>query len=510
MTPPRRIYAVAGVPPEVQAYAMARYSRSSRGMLESIQELNREQTEKFLNTFYFQYGHSSIADLAHLVFGLEQVSLLAAIAIVDEQVWDGQERSTRYQPFRSTGWYQPPEVAGTAAADLFGQTASGLFTAYEQVSQSLTDFLADSVPRPEDLPEPAYRRTLRARAFDVARALLPLATNTSLGQVVSARVVERQISRLMSSPYPELRSIGGDLKRACERPAEAPLDRTEISTSEGEVSRGVTSWAAAPTLVKYAMPSAYFTSASHDLTSAAVSYLAAAGLPDRSHAVELAEPSSPLDEIVATLLYKHAPGGHSYRQVAQVVAGLSAAQKREVFELSMRDRGPHDAFRREHQSGYGFIFDVLMDIGSFRDLHRHRRTVQVQQSYTWDHGPDRPEDVFVAGLGESAALLALEAGLGDTYADNLDKAEQAGRQLQECPDDVSDYLIPLGYRTRSLFKMDWAQLAYLVELRTGAGGHFSYRRVAWSMYKALREREPTLAASLRPTDPFSSTNLLDR
>src|SRR5919198_1417537 len=113
--PPRRIYAVTGVPPEIQAYALAKYSRSSQGMLESIQELSAQKAEQFLDTFYFQYGHRSIADLAHLVFGLEQISILAAIDVVDEPVWDGQERSTRYQPFRKTGWYFPPELADTAA-----------------------------------------------------------------------------------------------------------------------------------------------------------------------------------------------------------------------------------------------------------------------------------------------------------------------------------------------------------------------------------------------------------
>src|SRR6188472_2480819 len=82
--PARRVYSVAGVPPEIQAYALAKYSRSSQGMLESIQELSAQKAEQFLDTFYFQYGHRSIADLAHLVFGLEQVSILAAMAIVDE------------------------------------------------------------------------------------------------------------------------------------------------------------------------------------------------------------------------------------------------------------------------------------------------------------------------------------------------------------------------------------------------------------------------------------------
>src|SRR5712664_2969403 len=130
--PPRRIYSVVGVPPEIQAYALAKYSRSSQGMLESIQELSAQKAEQFLNTFYFQYGHRSIADLAHLVFGLEQISILAAIAVVDEPVWDGQERSTRYQPFRKTGWHLPDDVQGGPAEATFSQTAEGLFTAYEQ------------------------------------------------------------------------------------------------------------------------------------------------------------------------------------------------------------------------------------------------------------------------------------------------------------------------------------------------------------------------------------------
>src|SRR5229473_5258638 len=151
--PPRRIYSVVGVPPEIQAYALAKYSRSSQGMLESIQELSAQKAEQFLNTFYFQYGHRSIADLAHLVFGLEQISILAAIAVVDEPVWDGQERSTRYQPFRKTGWHLPAENIGTPAEKPFAQTAEGLFGAYAGLSAELLEHLVEAVPRPADLSE---------------------------------------------------------------------------------------------------------------------------------------------------------------------------------------------------------------------------------------------------------------------------------------------------------------------------------------------------------------------
>jgi len=41
-----------GVPPEIQAYALAKYSRSNQGMLETIQELSQQRAEQFLNTLY--------------------------------------------------------------------------------------------------------------------------------------------------------------------------------------------------------------------------------------------------------------------------------------------------------------------------------------------------------------------------------------------------------------------------------------------------------------------------
>ena len=89
-----------GVEPEIQAYAMAKYSRSSLSMKESLREISSQKAEKFLNTFYFQYGHRSIADLAHIALAIERLSILAAIELADEQRWDGQERSTRYQDFQ--------------------------------------------------------------------------------------------------------------------------------------------------------------------------------------------------------------------------------------------------------------------------------------------------------------------------------------------------------------------------------------------------------------------------
>jgi thymidylate synthase ThyX len=494
--PPRRVYSVVGVPPEIQAYALAKYSRSSQGMLESIQELSAQQAEQFLNTFYFQYGHRSIADLAHLVFGLEQISILAAIAVVDEPVWDGQERSTRYQPFRKTGWHLPAEIAGTVAEAVFVHTAEGLLGAYQGLSAALLEHLVEAVPRPAELSEGPYRRTLRARAFDVARSLLPLATHTSVGQIVSARVLERQIGRLLSSAYAEIRAVGAELKATCQAPAEAPLSSAPQAP-------------AAPTLVKYAEASAYPPLVERDLAQATEALLSGLGEADRSSSVELTEPfNDPLREMVATLLYRHDAHGHSYQQVRTVVDSLSEARAAEVFELSLRGRGAHDELLREHRGGYSLAFDVLVDLGSFRDLHRHRRCIQVQQPLTWTHAYAAPDDVFTIGLGHQAGLNALEAGLGDTYAESLAKAEQAAATVGQSAPLAANYLLPLGYRTRCLFKMDWAEAAYIIEQRTQPQGHFSYRRIAWGMYEALRARYPRLAEPIRATDPSRPMDLL--
>src|SRR6266536_3311534 len=105
--PATEVYAVYGVEPEIQAYAMAKYSRSSLSMKESLREISEQRAEKFLNTFYFQYGHRSIADLAHIALAVEKLSILAAIVVAGEQRWDGQERSTRYQDFRKSGCFTP-------------------------------------------------------------------------------------------------------------------------------------------------------------------------------------------------------------------------------------------------------------------------------------------------------------------------------------------------------------------------------------------------------------------
>src|SRR5436853_7927350 len=155
-TPAVEVYAVYGVEPEIQAYAMAKYSRSALSMKESLKEISQQKAERFLNTFYFQYGHRSIADLAHIALAIEKLSILAAIALADEQRWDGQERSTRYQDFKKSGGCTPDFAGNQPAADLYRETIAFLFSEYEVFSEGMWRWLEQRTPCPEGMKQEAF------------------------------------------------------------------------------------------------------------------------------------------------------------------------------------------------------------------------------------------------------------------------------------------------------------------------------------------------------------------
>ena len=401
------VFAVHGADPEVLAYAMAKYSRSALSMKESLKEISSQRAEQFLNTFYFQYGHRSIADLAHIAFAIERLSLLAAISLVDEQRWDGQERSTRYQNFKKSGWYMPSFGADQSAAQLYRESVEGLFTAYHELAEGMFESLKTQIAKPDEMKQESYDRTLKARAFDVARYLLPLATNTSLGQIVNARTLETQVSRLLSSPYGEIRQLGERLRAAATGPAWnvhaeelAGLQReiAAVSPSLGERAEAVLTreLKTAPTLVKYAAPNEYEIVTRRELAQAVADLMKGEAIAP-APVVDLVERKESLEaEIAATLLYGacHYP----YRQLCDRVTALSEARIQEIIALGTRHRGKHDELLREFSAGQALRFDILMDIGGFRDMHRHRRCVQVIQSYTTAHGYDLPEGVVEAGL----------------------------------------------------------------------------------------------------------------
>ena len=505
-SPQVNVFAVHGADPEVQAYAMAKYSRSALSMKESLREISGQKAEQFLNTFYFEYGHRSIADLAHIAFAIERLSILAAIVVVDEQRWDGQERSTRYQNFKKSGYYFPDFGADDTLKAQYSSTVEFLFSEYEALTQEMLRYYMGQVKRPDGMAEDAYMRTLRARAFDNSRYLLPLATNTSLGQIVNARTLETQIARLLSSPYSEVQALGALLKGAAREPAfnvqsEAVRELIEEikaihgglgGRAEQQLLRPVK---AAPTLVKYANASQYEMQTRKDLAQAAAEIMANAAVQP-APLVDLLE-EEPLEvEIATTLLYSACH--YSYRQISQRVQSLSAAQRNEVIDLGVRHRGRHDELLRAFHCGQRFRFDILMDVGGFRDMHRHRRCTQIEQGFTSIHSYEIPKDIKTAGLQ-------------DRYEQAMKRAVTANGQLAGASDPhAALYVLPMAFRKRTLFKMDFAEALYIAELRTTEAGHFSYRNVAYAMYEEVARKHPSLAGCFRVTNVQEPVDLLKR
>ena len=507
--PSVEVYAVYGVEPEIQAYAMAKYSRSSLSMKESLREISSQKAEKFLNTFYFQYGHRSIADLAHIALAIERLSILAAIAVADEQRWDGQERSTRYQDFKKSGYFTPDFASDDASRTLYRQTIGNLFAEYQATSDRMFHYLAGITPKPAEMKQEAYERTLKARAFDISRYLLPLATNTSLGEIVNARTLETQVAHLLSHTHKEVRSLGELLKKAATSPAynvnqeslKALVERIrQVSPelgdrAEQELLREVR---VAPTLVKYADPNQYEIATRAELRQAAAELMGNAGI-ERAKTVDLLE-EEPLEiELATTLLYEHCH--YPYRQIRAAVEAAGERRWRQIIDLGLRHRGRHDEMQRTFRAGQQFRFDILMDVGGFRDMHRHRRCIQVGQEFTALHGYDTPEELKAAGVVSSYDAVMREAAMVSGKLSAAGEAEAT---------ENAQYVLPLGYRKRTLFKMDFAEAVYISELRTGPAGHISYRTVAYEMYQAVAKRYPELAKYFRVTDVGEPVDLLKR
>jgi thymidylate synthase ThyX len=506
---PREVYAVYGAEPEIQAYAMAKYSRSALSMKESLEEISQQKAEKFLNTFYFQYGHRSIADLAHVAMAIERLSILAAIAVVDQQRWDGQERSTRYQDFKKSGYFTPDFGDNTEAAELYHRSVRELFREYETLSERMFGYLKQITPRPADMKPEAYERTLRARAFDGSRYLLPLATNTSLGEIVNARTLENQISQLLSHTHEEVRLLGEQLKRAAASPA-YPVSGKQLANLVSAIRAVSPELGAradeqllreirvAPTLVKYADPNPYEIETRRELRQCAQQLMGDAAV-DPAPLVDLLE-EEPLEiELATTLIYEHSR--YSYRQIRTVIGEKGEQARREIIDLGLRHRGRHDEMLRAFCAGQPFRFDILMDVGGFRDMHRHRRCIQILQDFTTEHGYDTPEEINAAGLGENYHAIMQRAAAA---VEGLSRAQ--GREAGE----NAQYAIPLAFRKRTLFKMDFAEVVYIAELRTAPTGNQSYRNVAYAMFEAVGKRYPALAKSFRVHDVRQPVDLLKR
>jgi len=456
------------MPPEKSAYALARYSRSADSIRQSVEWVRTHNSQQFLESFYFQYGHQSIADLGHTVLCFEGISELAASEIEDEQLWDGQAKSSRYQDFSQGGFITPPELSGDAVG-LYEAAGSALLAAYKSVHSRVSGCLFEKLPRPESMKPEAYGRNIAARAFDVARYLLFWGIPTNVGQVTSIRTLEKQIRRLRVSEFAEVRELGLEIAAACAVTPECVWDPGAAEPL-------------APTLARHADPDTHREASTADLALWAAQNLSPESYED-SRRVDLIRPDDMLAEIAATLLYPVCR--HPFRALYDTVRSWSRARQSEVLDVALQSRGKRDDLLRGFHGGQ-YCFDMLIDVGAYRDMHRHRRCHQYRQAYAGRHGYEVPE-------------ILAEAGAEAEFRTAMDSAFAA---MAELPEPARQYLLPFGARSRFLFKMDFAEAEYICRVRSGVKGHFSYRGIAWEMKQRVEELDPELGRLIDATPPW--------
>jgi hypothetical protein len=174
-----------------------------------------------------------------------------------------------------------------------------------------------------------------------------------------------------------------------------------------------------------------------------------------------------------------------FRDLYELACAWSPALRNEVIDVALRSRTRRDELLRGFRGGL-YAYDIVMDIGAYRDMHRHRRCQQYRQAYSGRLGFDTPQALTDAGIADS---------YGNVMSETLDT-------ITTLPQPAADYLLPFGARSRFLFKMDFAEAEYIARLRSGVKGHFSYRNVAWEMKQKMQQLEPELGRLMEATPPW--------
>jgi hypothetical protein len=239
----------------------------------------------------------------------------------------------------------------------------------------------------------------------------------------------------------------------------------------------------APTLARHLDADEHVRKSREDLRAWAVQNLGAHAAAAQIDDVDLIKPSDTLTDIVATLLYPLTDW--PYRELYEIASSWSAARRNEVIDVALQSRTRRDELLRNFRCE-PYVFDIVMDIGAYRDMHRHRRCQQFRQSYSAKLGFETPDAIVEAGLAEHyQALLSHNSNVAATL-----------------PAPGSHYLIPFAARSRFLFKMDFAEAEYIARLRSGVKGHFSYRKIAWEMKQKMSSLEPELGRLMDATPPW--------
>jgi len=421
------------------------------------------KASSFMSKWAVEYGHNSLKDSSVDRFALENVSQRAAKLLEHSSLGAFQEKSTRYLDFSRDELVFPRSLLESPFGEESRWQAAQLMKAYRELLEILKEWFEKNLPRGGFKAEAAWKRTAHARAFDVARHLLPCSVKTSLGATFPTRETERHISALLASPHEEIRTL-----------AEQML--SEATSLNPGLLRHVK---ANPYLERTVGPLA-------DLARTQASARPAAQVASTA-SVELVWISPELETLaLASCLRATEASDAGLADWIETVRAGGPSLRQSVAEAALSGRGPHDEWPREFAVGQ-IAFDLTLDFGAWRDLQRHRVGLQLRARPTAHLGYLVPPELEAKGL---------ENGL-ELYRKAMDRATEFHARLFEQRPQDAEYATALGHLASWSCAMDLRQWAYVVELRSGPSGHRGYREVAHRMARLVLPHVPSLAPWLR-------------
>ena len=471
------VFALVNLPEVVKGALFARYSRSSKslrrlfldefvGELDVSGDLGVDATiglrraEELYDRVFLSYGDDSVAQLGGVHLACEQASNLLTKVLEWGRLMSYLEQSTRYVAYdaRLGGrfrYYRDPAIGASLHGARYVADMDGMFDSYSAALAPMNEHFRRRFPKAPEDSDFVYRQAVRAKAFDSVRGMLPAAALSNVGIYGSGQGYENLLLRMRAHPLGEVRAYADMMLTELRKVIPSFLKRVDIE------DRGV-AW------------SRYLHSTEEAMRSVARGLVAPAGeATEDAPAVRLTEFDPDAErKLVANALYRYVD--LSEEQLRARVEAMSTEQRLSVLRAYMGERANRRHKPGRALEGASYRFDVLCDYGAFRDLQRHRMLTIEWQRLGPGHGYTMPGAV-------------TEAGLGDLFADSMDRSADLYDTLVADFPEQAAYAVALAYRIRFVMQMNAREAMHLIELRTATQGHPAYRHVAQEMHRLIGE-----------------------
>jgi thymidylate synthase ThyX len=419
------------------------------------------KAREFYIKWLSEYGDDSIAQMAgtHLVYS--SLSQIAIKHIENQRIGIAPiEKSTRYVDYSLKIndhylYFTPPEIEKIGLKEEYEKAMDNLFETYVFLYQKYFDFLKNKYPEEKGI-------VLRTKAFDVVRLILPLSTLGQLALFGNGQAFEYLINRSLNHPLEEIKWLGKRAKEELNKIIPAFLRRIEKEESEeyrkylGERSKRIKECLKEVNLEPTDSVNINFSN------------------------VKLIEyDKDGEDKIIASLLYPELK--EPWEKILEKVRRLSVFEKEKILEKVLKDR-KYRWYKvpRAFENVY-LRFEILLNIGAWRDLQRHRMQTQIHQKFNIDNGFDIPEELE-------------EIGLKEKFVSAIENLEKLYRKIED--KDLAQYAISFAHRVRFLQYQNLRQFFWETELRTTSQGHPHYRKIEQEKAKIIQKIYPLISKYL--------------